>query len=247
MSGKPYAKTTRRDFLGTATIAATAATLTAPVAAQAQSVGKDDGNERVEMAQANGQPNTELMARAKASDWTKPAAMAIPKNGYFDIEQGRYGPIFPKSPANYGFTIIAKIKPGLEDRVRAYGKTIENAVAGDPFVLAPLKLHYLRWVLFDIGNDTYFMYQGIFDTDFDKYTEDAISLFKQTGVDTVFENLEGFPMDWKTNAPAFVKFVREHQRPSFLEYGEYPFVSAEEIKKALKVKTSLSSMLDQMQ
>ena len=48
------------------------------------------------------------------------------------------------------------------------------------------------------------MYQGIFDTDFDKYTEDAITLFKQTGVDTVFENLEGFPMDWKTNAAAFV-------------------------------------------
>jgi hypothetical protein len=91
------------------------------------------------------------------------------------------------------------------------------------------------------------MYQGIFDTDFDKYTEDAIALFKKTGVDTVFENLEGFPADWKTNTTAFTKFVREHQCPSFLEYGEYPFVSADEIKKALKVKAALSSMLDQMQ
>ena len=102
-------------------------------------------------------------------------------------------------------------------------------------------------MLFNIGGDTYFMYQGIFDTDFDKYTEDAITLFKQTGVDTVFENLEGFPMDWKTNAPAFGKFVREHQCPSFLEYGEYPFVTADEIKKALKVKAAVSTMLDQMQ
>ena len=91
------------------------------------------------------------------------------------------------------------------------------------------------------------MYQGIFDTDFDKYTEDAVALFTSLGVSTTFENLEGFPMDWKTNAPAFVKFVREHQCPSFLEYGEYPFVSADEIKKALKVKASLSAMLDQMQ
>ena len=48
-------------------------------------------------------------------------------------------------------------------------------------------------------------------------------------------------MDWKTNAPAFVKFVREHQCPSFLEYGEYPFVSADEIKKALKLKATLST------
>src|SRR5262245_19222629 len=83
------------------------------------------------------------------------------------------------------------------------------------------------------------MYQGIFDTDFDKYTEDAIELFKSTGVDTVFEKLEGFPMDWKTNAPGFMKFVREHQCPSFLEYGEYPYVSAAEIKKALALKDAL--------
>ena len=34
------------------------------------------------------------------------------------------------------------------------------------------------------------------------------------------------------------KFVREHQVPSFLEYGEYPYVTADEIKKALKVKSA---------
>jgi hypothetical protein len=91
------------------------------------------------------------------------------------------------------------------------------------------------------------MYQGIFDTDFDKYTEDAVALFSKTGITTVFVNLEGFPEDWETNAPAFIKFVREHQRPSFLEYGEYPYVSAEEIKKALKLKAAFTDMLDLMQ
>jgi hypothetical protein len=246
MSQDRFGEATRRAFLGTATVA-TAATLAAPVAGEAQAADTGHPVGTTKLAQVNTDVPAQLMSRAKAGDWTKPAAMAIPKEGYFELEKGRYGPIFPKTPANYGFTIIAKIKPGREDVIRAYGKKIEGAVAGDPFVLAPLKLHYLRWVLFNIGGDTYFMYQGIFDTDFDKYTEDAIILFKQTGVDTVFENLEGFPMDWKTNAPAFVKFVREHQCPSFLEYGEYPFVTADEIKKALKVKTSLSSMLDQMQ
>jgi len=91
------------------------------------------------------------------------------------------------------------------------------------------------------------MYQGIFDTDFDKYTEDAVALFTKYGVNTVFENLEGFPEDWKTNVPAFVKFVREHQCPSFLEYGEYPYVTADEIKKALKLKAAFEDMLDLMQ
>jgi hypothetical protein len=173
--------------------------------------------------------------------------MAIPKEGYFTPRQGRYGPIYPQTPACYGFTIIAKIKPGREDTIRAYGKTIETAIADLPEALAALKLHYLRWVLFDIGKDTYFMYQGIFDTDFDKYTEDAVALFTKYGVNTVFENLDGFPEDWKTNVPAFVKFVREHQCPSFLEYGEYPYVTADEIKKALKLKAAFGDMLDLMQ
>jgi hypothetical protein len=186
-------------------------------------------------------------ARAKESDWTKPAAKAIPKEGYFIPTNGRYGPVYPRTPACYGFTIIAKIKPGREEAIRAYGKTIEQAIADMPGALATLKLHYLRWVLFDIAGDTYFMYQGIFDTDFDKYTEDAVALFTKYGVNTVFENLEGFPEDWKANVPAFVKFVREHQRPSFLEYGEYPYVTADEVKNALKLKAAFADMLDIMQ
>jgi hypothetical protein len=180
-------------------------------------------------------------------DWTKPQAMAIPKEGYFKHEQGSYGPVFPRTPACYGFSVVAKVKPGREQAIREYGKSIEEAVKADPYVLGPLKLHYLRWVLFDVGSGLHFMYQGIFDTDFDKYLEDAVALFVKTGITTVFVNLEGWPEDWKTNLEAVIRFFRDHQRPSFLEYGEYPFVTADEIKKALKVKRALGEMLDQMQ
>ena len=31
-----------------------------------------------------------------------------------------------------------------------------------------------------------------------------------------------------------------------MEYGEYPFVSADEIKKALKIKSAFTEMLDQL-
>jgi hypothetical protein len=41
--------------------------------------------------------------------------------------------------------------------------------------------------------------------------------------------------------------VRDHHHPSSLEIAEYPYVTADEIKKALCVKVSLSEMLDQMQ
>ena len=114
----------------------TTATLfvTAPVAGEAH--GADAGHPigTTKLAQANADVPAQLASRAKAGDWTKPAAMAIPKEGYFKLEQGRYGPIFPKTPANYGFTIIAKIKPGREDVIRAWEK-IEGAIAGD--LLAP--------------------------------------------------------------------------------------------------------------
>jgi hypothetical protein len=58
---------------------------------------------------------------------------------------------------------------------------MEKAIAANPDTLAVLKLHYLRWLLFPIKGETYFMYQVIFDTDFDKYTEDAVATFGATG------------------------------------------------------------------
>jgi len=177
------------------------------------------------------------------------SAMAIPAGGFFQdrVEQGRYGPVFPRTPLNYGFTIIAKIIPGREERFHEYARNIEKAVAKYPDVLDVLKLHTLKWVLFDIEGDTYFMYQGIFDTDFDKYTEDAVQIFAATGIDTVFENLEGFPRDWKSDPRAFIRFVREHHRPSFMEYAEYSYVSAKEVRSALAVKSHLADVLDNMQ
>ena len=177
------------------------------------------------------------------------SAMAVPKGGFFPgkITQGRFGPVFPRTPVNYGFTIIAPIIPGHEENFYEYARNIEKAVAGSPDVLHVLALHTLKWVLFDIKGETYFMYQGIFDTDFDKYTEDAISIFAGIGLDTVFEHLQGFPKDWKTNPKAFIEYVRAHHRPSFMEYAEYSYVSAKEIKNALELKENFGKVLDNMQ
>jgi len=183
----------------------------------------------------------------RIEDWTTPRAIAIPKEGYFEFQRGRHGALYPKTPACYGFSVVAKVKFGREQAIRDYGKNIEQAVNANPTVLAPLKLHYLRWVLFDVGSGLHFMYQGIFDTEFDKYVEDAVALFNKTGITTVFVNLEGLPEDWRTNVAAVARFFHEHQCPSFLEYGEYPYESADEIKKALSLRKAFSEELDQMQ
>jgi hypothetical protein len=189
------------------------------------------------------------MSYRKQEDWTTPAAMAIPEGGYFkeSMQQGRYGPIFPKTPACYGFSVVAKVIPGKEHIIANHAKAIEKAIADNPDVLAILKAHYLRWVIFKIKGESYMMYQGIFDTDFDKYCEDASMLFGKTGIQSAFEALEGWPTDYATNPAAIVKFFREHHWPSFLEYSEHPYVSCEEIKKALKLKAAFATALDQMQ
>jgi hypothetical protein len=173
----------------------------------------------------------------------KPIALTYPRKDV-QIEHGRYGSMMPLTLAN-GFTLICKTKPGSGDAIRAYGRRLEEAVRDDPDALAVLRLHYLRWILFD--NDTRFIYMGIFDTDFDKYVEDAVMLFKSLGLNTVFEYLEDFPEDWRENPAAFAKYAREHQAPSFAEYAEYPYVTGVEVVKALKVKRGLTDVLDQLQ
>ena len=135
-----------------------------------------------------------IMSEASKQNWTKPIAIAIPKGGYLgEPEQGRYGPIFPRTPACYGFSIIAKLIPGGEEACYKHAKKIEEAVAKDPHCLAPLKLHYLRWQVFQINGESYFQYQGIFDTDFDKYTEDAVALFSAKALIPSSNTSKAFP------------------------------------------------------
>jgi len=172
-----------------------------------------------------------------------PIALALPRPDVKPV-RGRYGMLAPVTPAN-GFTLIAHVKPGGAAAIRKHAERIEAVVRETPDVLSALRLHYLRWVLFD--NDTRFMYVTICDADIDQFIEDAMVVFHETGIATVFTHLEGFPDDWRDNAAGFVKFCRDHQVPSVMEYAEYPDVSASQVVDALNVKHGLSDVLDHMQ
>jgi hypothetical protein len=37
-------------------------------------------------------------------DPVRPEAKVIPRGGYFELEQGKYGPAFPRTPACHGFS-----------------------------------------------------------------------------------------------------------------------------------------------
>ena len=181
-------------------------------------------------------------------DWTKPAAMAIPKEGYFELERGRYGPIFPRTPACYGFSIIAKVKEGREEAVRAYGKQIEEAIAassgrawrrcscttcaGCSSTSAPACTSSTRASSTPTSTST-------------PRTRSACSARPASPPCSPIS--KGFPEDWKRTRRRSSSSSASTSCPSFLEYGEYPYVTADEIKKALRLKAAFSDMLDQMQ
>jgi hypothetical protein len=146
------------------------------------------------------------------------------------------------------FTFVSKVKPGRGQNIRA--KAAERAEM--PWkdidkLLRPLTLHYARWILFD--NDTRFIYYASFDTDLDKYIDDAARIFAESGVAGFFPDLEGFPDDPASagDPEAYRKFLADNKVDSFFQFEGYPGVTVEEIKKALRVRNAFSNMLDEMQ
>ena len=157
------------------------------------------------------------------------------------MEQGRYGPIFPRPPRATASRSSRRSSPAREQTIRAYGKKIEETVAGDCPTPSTCSSSTTCAGCSSTSARTPTSCTRASSTPTSTSTPRTPSRSsRSTGINTVFENLEGFPEDWKTNAAAFVKFVREHQCPSFLEYGEYPYVSADEIKKALRLKAAFS-------
>ena len=178
-----------------------------------------------------------------------PPRWRSPKGGIFPdkVEQGRYGPIFPRTPACYGFSILAKVIPGREEVFYEYAEDIEKTIAEQPDALAVLKLHYLRWVLFPIKGETYFMYQGIFDTDFDKYTEDAVALFTATGITHSLRKSRRIPEGLEDQSRRLRQIRARASMPEFPGIRRISVRERRRDQESARVKAAFSSMLDQMQ
>lgn len=147
------------------------------------------------------------------------------------------------------FMIIGDLKPGKAQELRAMADSRAAALNAEQLreLLKPLTIHFARWAI--INDDKQFIYASVFDTDFDKYSEDAHGIFIKTGLGLFFEFMEGFPTDWTTNVEAFTKWFKDHHWPSIFEFTGYtdPNVTVAEINNALAVKRALSDVLDHMQ
>ncbi len=146
------------------------------------------------------------------------------------------------------FTFVSKVKPGRASSIRAKAAERDKIPWEEiDKLLKPLTLHYARWLLFD--NDTRFIYYASFDTDMDRYIDDAAKIFAESGVAGFFPDLEGFPDDPNSAADpeAYRKFLAENKVDSFFHFEGYPGITVEEIKKAIRVRNAFSRMLDEMQ
>jgi hypothetical protein len=150
-------------------------------------------------------------------------------------------------PRLNAFMILGNCKPGKARELRETAAARAAAGSWEQIyaMLKPLTIHYARWAL--INNDTQLLYAAVFDTNFDTYVEDAHHIFLASGFPNFFEVMEGFPDDWKTNLPAFVRFFKERHQESIYEFASYPGVTVAEIEKALRLRQSFSQMLDEMQ
>ena len=145
---------------------------------------------------------TQCRSESKTQDWSKPAAMAIPKGGFFQdkVEQGRYGPIFPKTPACYGFSIVAKVIPGREEVFYKYAKKHrenDRGAAGRP--RRPAVALSALGALSDQGGHLLHVSGHFRHRLRQVYRRRVDAISASLASERCSRIFEGFPMDWQTN------------------------------------------------
>ena len=132
-------------------------------------------------------------------DWTKPAALAIPRRVTSSWSAGGTARSIPGRRPATDSRSSRRSKKAARRRSATYGKTDPGRQSPAPDVLAPLRLHYLRWVLFDVGSGLALPVPGHLRHGLRQVHRGRDEDVQQTGISTVFTNLEGFPEDWQEN------------------------------------------------
>lgn len=147
-------------------------------------------------------------------------------------------------PAINGTILIAKIKPGQVDALRAaVAEQAKNLM--DP--QGPLSrvgtVHFARVAIL---NENYFLFASHFDGDFDAYLDDFFSFTSGGGgFDTVFRYCEDWP--GPNDREGFMNFWKSHKVEDLALYSYYPGVTCKEIEKALRIRHNLEAVLQDYQ
>ena len=132
-------------------------------------------------------------------------------------------------------TVIAPLKPGGADRLRAV-----LAKQGGRFTLADRvgTVHDMRFVIFE--NDTRLLFATAYDGDWDAYINDFATLIPEA-MDLLFGEVEGWP---GIHAPTIKDFIVQHQLTADAWYVAVPDATVADVRRGQKVRLALENLLD---
>jgi hypothetical protein len=147
-------------------------------------------------------------------------------------------------PTTNGVIIIAKIKPGQVDALRAAVAENLKALTDPEGALAQVgTVHFARAAILD---DNRFLFASHFDGDIDAYLDDFFSFSKGgMGFDAVLRYCEGWP--GANDREGFMDFWKSHKVDELFQYSYYPGVTNKEIEKALRIRHNMEAVLQDFQ
>lgn len=147
------------------------------------------------------------------------------------------------TPATDGFLLIAKIKPGEVDALRAAVRTAAGRLSDNAGPLSQIgTVHFARLAI--VGD--YLVFSSHFDGDMIAYLDDFFSFTRGgAGFDEVLRYCEGWP--GPNDRDGFVNFWTSHRVDDLFLYSYYPGVTCKEIEKALRVKQNMEAVLQDFQ
>lgn len=148
------------------------------------------------------------------------------------------------SPSTNTYTLVAKIKPGELENLKAAAAA---AKTGGAWGVGSDVLGILHFERFFIVDDTYLVFTSEFDGDDDSYLSDFYSMEITPGpslglFNSAWKYTEGWPPPGDKDA--FVDFWKRNKVEELLTYSYYPGVTAKEVRKALRVQQAFQEVLD---
>jgi len=136
-----------------------------------------------------------------------------------------------------------KIKPGEADELRAALVRLHERLRHAPWeYIRQIGVHDMRHVIYE--DDTRLLWATEFDTDFDPYIDDALSLI---GVDSFADWLQ-HTVGWDdvdhSSSAAIKRYVQSAQVTATCYYQAIPDMTLGQIAKAQQVLTAFQKVLD---
>lgn len=133
-------------------------------------------------------------------------------------------------------TVIAPLKPGGADRLRAL---FTDKLQGR-FELADRigTVHDMRFVF--IENDTKLLFATTYDKDWDSYIDDFATKIPE-GMDLIFSEVEGWP---GIHSPTVKDVIAKYQITASAWYIAYPDATVVDIRRGQKVLVAFNDLLD---